>query len=198
MAYVLTDLVTVAQAQAAAQRAHTEAEAIRTELSNRMTSVYKVKGSLAFADLTAELLVAANEGNVYNVTDDFTTTANFIEGAGKKHTAGSNVVIVEATPADTTDPEHPVAATYKFDVHAGDLSGLQELVSGATNGNLAGLNANGQSTDSGIVAADVVTKVSNGTENNIVLLDANGKIKDSGIAVATNTEFNEMLSEIYD
>ena len=77
------------------------------------------------------------------------------------------------------------------------MSGLQTRVASATNGNLAGLDANGQSTDSGVAAADVVTKVASGTENNIVTLDANGKIKDSGVAVATNTEFNEMLTEIY-
>ncbi len=53
------------------------------------------------------------------------------------------------------------------------------------------------STDSGVAASDVVTKVTGGTENNIVLLDANGKIKDGGIAVASNTEFNEMLAEVY-
>jgi hypothetical protein len=36
-------------------------------------------------------------GYVYNITNDFTTTADFIEGAGKKYKAGTNVVIVDAT-----------------------------------------------------------------------------------------------------
>lgn len=95
----------------------------KAEIDAKNASVYKVKGSQAFAALTADLLVAANQGNVYNVTDAFTTTADFVEGAGKKHPAGSNVAVVEATAADNSDPENPVEATYKFDVLAGDFSG---------------------------------------------------------------------------
>ncbi len=189
MAYDLTDLVTVEQAKLAAEKSKQDVQALATRIDNTLTSVYKIKGSLASSALVSSLLVAANEGNVYNITDSFTTTADFVEGAGKVHTAGSNVVIVNAGTAETP--------SYKFDVHAGDLSGLQTLVASATNGNLAGLDANGQSTDSGVAASDVVTKVTGGTENNIVLLDANGKIKDGGIAVASNTEFNEMLAEVY-
>ena len=162
MAYVLGDHVTLGQAKSLAQRV----EAIRSDIHNKLTSVYKVKGSLAFSALTASLLVAANEGNVYNITDAFTTTADFVEGAGKKHTAGSNVVIVEATPADNTDPENPVAATYKFDVHAGDLSGFQELAVPTAAGEIPTLNASGQ-------------------------------VVHSGVKVATDTEFAEMMTEVF-
>lgn len=189
MAYDLTDVVTVEQAKSLATKAHQDVTQLETAMNEKLSSVYKVKGSLAPAELVAALLVGANEGNVYNISDEFTTTADFKEGAGKKHTAGTNVAIVNAGTAETP--------SYKFDALAGDLSGLQTRVASATNGNLAGLDANGQSTDSGVAAADVVTKVASGTENNIVTLDANGKIKDSGVAVATNAEFNEMLTEIY-
>ena len=189
MAYDLTDLVTVDQAKSLATRAHADVTALEARVTATISSVYKVKGSLAASGILAALLIAANEGNVYNISEAFTTTADFVEGAGKTHSAGTNVVIVNSGTS-----ESPV---YKFDVLAGDLSGLQTLVASATNGNIATLDANGQSTDSGVAAADVVTKVTGGTQNNIVTLDANGKIQDSGAAIATNTEFNEMLTEVY-
>lgn len=202
MAYDLNDLVTVKQLKASAQKASDKADALEEKIDNTLTSVYKVKGSLAFASLTSALLVKANEGNVYNITDEFTTTADFIEGAGKKHTAGSNVVIVEATapaytasadtsvnaektyyesrnggyavvtPAGNEDPsdegwyELTTPATYKFDVHAGDLSNLQTLA--------------------------VPTAA-----RNIALLNASGQVIDSEITIATDAEVDEMLAEVY-
>lgn len=76
----------------------------------KIGSTYKAKGSIAFANLPS--LSAANEGNVYNVTDSFTTTSSFVEGAGNTYPAGTNVVIVNTT-----------GSTYKYDV----LSGLVDL-----------------------------------------------------------------------
>lgn len=91
----------------------------KTEIDGKMSSAYKAGGSKTAAEITDALLVAANEGKVYNVSDELTTTADFVEGAGKKHPAGTNVAVIEATPADGETP-----ATYKFDVMAGfvDLS----------------------------------------------------------------------------
>lgn len=90
-------------------------DAAKTELQNAInaavSSVYEPKGSSAFASLPtpAKELV----GDVYNVTDEFTTTDSFVEGAGKKYPAGTNVVCV-------SDGD-----TYKWDVLSGvvDLSG---------------------------------------------------------------------------
>lgn len=73
---------------------------------------YVAKGSVAFANLPA-VRTADMVGYVYNVTDNFTTTADFIEGAGKKYPAGTNVVIVDAsttsydavTPAGSENPK---------------------------------------------------------------------------------------------
>lgn len=202
MAYDNNDLVTVTQLKKSAQRASDRAAALEEAINNKLTSVYKIKGSLAFASLTSELLIKANEGNVYNITDAFTTTANFIEGAGKVHSAGTNVVVVEdtaavytessdttvdagktyyesrnggyavITPAGTEAPsdegwyEETTPATYKFDVHAGDLSNLQVLAVPAAAGNVA-------------------------------ILDANGQVTDSTVAIATDAEVDEMLDEVY-
>ena len=84
----------------------------KSEVDAKITGSYKPQGSITAAGIDAALLVAANYGNVYNVSEDFTTTADFIEGAGKQHPAGTNIVIVQ------------VESAYKFDVLAGmvDLS----------------------------------------------------------------------------
>jgi hypothetical protein len=54
---------------------------VKNEVDSKLSSTYKAKGSVAFANLPA--LIAANAGNVYNVTDAFTTTNDFVEGSGK-------------------------------------------------------------------------------------------------------------------
>jgi hypothetical protein len=85
---------------------------VNAAIDNKLGSTYKPKGSIAFASLPS--LIAENEGNVYNITDAFTTTSDFVEGAGKNYPAGTNVVIVNTT-----------GTTYKYDVLSGfvDLSG---------------------------------------------------------------------------
>lgn len=90
---------------------------IKGYVDGKISTAYKAKGSLSSAGLSASLLVAANEGNVYNISEQFTTTSNFVEGAGKTYPAGTNVVIVNNS-INTTP-------SYKFDVLAGmvDLSG---------------------------------------------------------------------------
>lgn len=87
---------------------------VSTAIDSKISSTYKAKGSVAFANLPA--LQASNEGFVYNVSDGFTTTSDFVEGAGKTYPAGTNVVIINTT-----------GTTYKYDVLSGfvDLSGYQ-------------------------------------------------------------------------
>lgn len=89
----------------------------KAEVDGKVSSVYKPSGSVTFANLPA--LSASVLGNVYNVTDSFTTTSNFVEGAGKSYPAGTNVVVVDIG-----------SATYRFDVLAGfvDLSGYQTTI----------------------------------------------------------------------
>lgn len=84
----------------------------KSEVNAKLTSVYKPQGSSAFASLPT--LDAAHEGFVYNVTDAFSTTASFAEGAGKAYPAGTNVVCIK------------IGSDYKWDALSGnvDLSGL--------------------------------------------------------------------------
>ena len=56
-------------------------------------NVYIPCGSVLFANLPS--LSSARIGDVYNVEDSFTTTADFVEGAGIAIAAGSNVVAVD-------------------------------------------------------------------------------------------------------
>lgn len=103
----------------------TELEKLRKELrdlaaksghglpSSAITGVYTPKGSIAFASLPTA--AAGNKGWVYNVSDAFTTTAAFVEGAGHSYGAGTNVVCVDAG-----------SGSYKWDVLAGTID-LTEL-----------------------------------------------------------------------
>ena len=88
----------------------------KTEVDNAIDEVeagaYKPGGSLDADEILAALLVVGNLGKVYNVTEDFTTTSDFVDGAGKALPAGTNIVIVDA---DTTGS----SPSYKFDVMAG-------------------------------------------------------------------------------
>lgn len=86
-------------------------KAVKSYVDGKVSSTYKPAGSLTFATLPTPTSTVL--GNVYNVTDAFTTNDNFIEGAGKKHPAGTNVVVISAG-----------TSTYKYDVLAGfvDLS----------------------------------------------------------------------------
>ena len=90
----------------------------KDEINAKISAVYKPAGSVVFAELPA--LSESILGNVYNVTDAFTTTANFVEGAGNKYPKGTNVVVVK------------VGDAYKYDVLAGfvDLSGYVEKEAG--------------------------------------------------------------------
>lgn len=84
---------------------------MQSAIDAAVASVYTPKGSVAFASLPA--LSADIVGDVYNVSDAFKTTADFVEGAGKDYPAGTNVVCV-------TDGD-----AQKWDVLSGmvDLSG---------------------------------------------------------------------------
>lgn len=92
----------------------------KEQIDAMIASVYKPAGSATLAtlpDLTEDPLTTL--GNVYNMSEAFTTTADFAEGAGKDYPVGTNVVVVDLGDAS----EH----NYKYDVMSGfvDLSGYQ-------------------------------------------------------------------------
>ena len=79
-----------------------------------ITALFTYGGSCTFANLPTPS--ASNVNHVYNVTEPFTTTSSFMEGAGGWYPAGTDVVVVAVTNNGTT--------TYVYDSFTGliDLS----------------------------------------------------------------------------
>lgn len=77
-------------------RALVESNAVYSAINNALSSIYTPRGNIDCADLTSSLLVDANVGNVYETNDSGTTTALFMQGAGKTINTGDNVGVVKA------------------------------------------------------------------------------------------------------
>lgn len=152
---------------------------VTAAINAKVSSTYRAGGSVAFADLPE--LTEANRGLVVNVIDAFTSTADFVDGAGGFHPAGTNVAIVQ------------VGEAYKYDVMAGfvDLSGLQPKEEGK------GLSTNDYTTADRTKlggVAEGATKVEAG--------DTDGAVKINGTDVqvvefATDAEVDAMLAEVF-
>lgn len=121
MAYNTEKLTKLGALKQLAQRVKADfatKEELTDAIGAKIGSTYTAGGSVAFADLPA--LEAANTGLVVNVTDGFTTTDSFVEGAGKNYPAGTNVAVVK------------VGENYKYDALSGfvDLSNYVEKETG--------------------------------------------------------------------
>jgi hypothetical protein len=92
----------------------------KTEIDAKMTTIYKAGGQCTFAALPA--LGATYMGYVFDVSDAFTTTDSFLEGAGKTYPAHTNVAIVVRD------------GTYYYDANTGLLDGYAALASPALTG----------------------------------------------------------------
>ena len=144
------------------------------EIAEGIGSIYKPAGSIAFESLPA--LSSDIQGNVYNITNDFTTTSDFVEGAGKSYPAGTNVVCIDIG-----------SGVYKWDVLAGivDLSGYvptSRTVNGKALSSDISLNAsdvgaqpagNYMTTDTVQAVGAGATKTFNGRVNFVGTGDAN-------------------------
>jgi len=105
------------------------------EIASAVSTAWKAGGSKAPTDLTSALLVAANEGKVYNMSASGTTDTNFIEGSGKPYIAGTDIAVI-----NTGTDASPV---YKFNVLATQDSSVVKSVNNITptNGNVTIPNA---------------------------------------------------------
>lgn len=134
------------------------------EMAAQVSSVYKPAGNIPFASLPA--LSEAVLGNVYNVTDAFNTTEDFVEGAGQSHPAGTNVVVVDTG-----------SGVYKFDVLAGFVD----------------LTAYAKTTDvtSAIATAkqEAITQAGTATDNKLL-----NYVKTSDLVPATDEEIEAMFA----
>lgn len=179
------------QTQAIAAITGLSAETVEAALAellgkiNALPSAIVPKGSKAFAGLApATDLAAANVGFMWNISDAFTTTADFAEGAGHSIPAGANVYVANVGTAETPD--------YKYDIFQGmyDLSGyaLKSEMS-ITDGTGADADKTTIQLKSGLskqvlIAHQDITgkadKVDGAVAGNFAGLDANGNLVDSG------------------
>ena len=156
---------------------------------NALPSAIVPKGSKAFAGLAPSTdLAAANVGLMWNITDAFTTTSDFAEGAGHSIPAGANVYVANVGTA--AEP------SYKYDIFQGmyDLSGyaLKSEMS-VTPGEGANADKTTIQLKSGLTATvltahqDITGKADKDTDavtGNIAEFDANGNPVDSGHALS--------------
>ena len=179
------------QTQAIAAITGLSAETVETALAELLGKIQALpsaivpKGSKAFAGLTpATDLAAANIGFMWNITDAFTTTADFAEGAGHSIPAGANVYVANVGTAETPD--------YKYDIFQGmyDLSGyaLKSEMS-ITDGEGADADKTTIQLKSGLSKQVLIAhqdisgkadKVDGAVAGNFAGLDANGNLVDSG------------------
>lgn len=73
-----------------------ESNAVYSAITNAISSIYTPHGDVTCAELVPALLIDENIGNVYTVTDSGTTTAYFMQGAGKTINTGDSVSIIKA------------------------------------------------------------------------------------------------------
>ncbi|HIT31693.1 MAG TPA: hypothetical protein IAC25_02500 [Candidatus Enterenecus stercoripullorum] len=134
------------------------------QVNAKISAVYKPGGSLAFASLPEPSATVL--GMVYNVTDGFTTTDNFLEGAGKAHPAGENVAVVDVGEGN-----------YKFDV----LSGFVDL-SGYT-------NTEGMTQAIGTAKQEAISAAASATDTKLATY-----VKAADLVAATTEEIQAMFT----
>ena len=117
---------------------------VYSAITSAVYGAYHPSGSKTIAELTSDLLVFANIGNVYKITEDGVTTNLFVGGAGQTiHTGDNAVVVYGGTPN-----------TFLFDLQSGSIDltpyqtkTLESAVEGETTveGALGALSTNKQS-----------------------------------------------------
>lgn len=123
---------------------------ISSSVYNAITSAvygaYHPSGSKTIAELTSDLLVLDNIGNVYKITEDGVTTDLFIGGAGQTIHTGDNAVVIYGGQPNT----------FLFDLQSGSIDltpyqtkALESAIEGATTveGALGALSTDKQSKD---------------------------------------------------
>ena len=141
-----------------------ESGAVKDAIDAAVAAAYHHAGTKTVAQLTHDLLIAANEGNVYNITDSGTTTSDFIEGIGKIIDEGSNVGICK------------VGNIYMFDL----LSGFVDTTNFVQKSQTAGLLKNDGTVNDEIEEdVDELKSGLTNVQNNLITLNANSIVRQS-------------------
>lgn len=189
-----TKLAQKYQTQAIAAITGLSAETVEAALAellgkiNALPSAIIPKGTRTFSQLTPSTdLAAGNLGFMWNISDGFTTTADFAEGAGHVIPAGVNVYVANVGTA--AEP------SYKYDI----FSGMYDLSGYAMKSEMAITDVSGDTTKKNIqlksgLSQDVVVahqdisgkadKDADAVEGNIAEFDGNGNPVDSGHALS--------------
>lgn len=156
----------------------------KDEVNAKISSTYKPKGTLAAAGLVPGLLIEANLGNVYNISDALTTDANFIDGSGKTFPAGVNVAVIEAAAAAYTVTEDTTAQ--EGTTYYGDANGtaLTEQPAAGTDISSAGYYVLSPATYKFDVLAGMV--------------DTSSFLTEANFQSFTNAEIDDIFDEITD
>lgn len=107
MSYDVSKKITMGDLKTALNKTKDYTDNAIAEAELSAPSGYYPAGSVSFDNLPTAGI--ANLGAVYNITNSFTTTADFLEGAGLKYPAGTNVSVVK-------DGDN-----YKYDVYVGAI-----------------------------------------------------------------------------
>jgi hypothetical protein len=163
-------VVSVVEAQAEATMS-----GVQDIVDTAVSTVWKAGESKTAAQLVSSLLVAENEGYVYNLTTDATTTADWAEGAGKTILAGTDVAVINTGTA--------AAPVYKFNALAARDASVVRKVNGQTPGSDGAVTIpNAGASTNGLMTSGQYTKLSgiaSGAEAN---QNAFAKIAVSGVA----------------
>lgn len=85
-----TSATNAATSEANAKKYYEQAKAISESFSGALRPM----GTVTFANLPS--VISASAGDMYNISDEFVTTSDFVEGSGITEPAGSNVYKTEA------------------------------------------------------------------------------------------------------
>lgn len=169
----------------------------KTEVDNAIgeaqSSVLKPGGSLNAAEVVSALLVAGNLGKVYNLNEDITTTTDFVDGAGHKITAGTNIYIVDT---DTTG-ETP---SYKFDVLAGEYGVATQsangLMSATDKAKLDNADVTGYTGSGAVSVTNHVISVAPATSAAPGTMSATDKAKLDDFVIATAQDIQDVINDL--
>lgn len=166
-----------------------ESQSVYSAINTALSSIYTPRGDITCAELTSDLLIEANVGNVYETSDSGTTTALFLQGAGVPIATGTNVGVINAGQG---------RILFNLMANAFDLTGYQKVdltnaVEGQTTveGALGALSTNKQ-------AKDLTTAVESATtvEGALGALSDNKQAKTLTTSVESQTTVEGALSAL--
>lgn len=106
---------------------------IMTAIGQKFAEVngaYVFKGTKTFAQLPSTL-TAAMTGYTYNMSEEFTTDSRFVEGAGKKYPAGTNVTVANLGDDTTPDMKFDVVGSFvDVDAIMAAIDAVSDMIAG--------------------------------------------------------------------